>query len=500
MATQDDEAVATAQDEPEAAPAESEKAEEKKKLDLLVEISNTGPCKRHISIEIPHAEIERQFRDSLKEVRKDAAIPGFRPGRAPTGLVQKRYRKELAGQVKSTLLLAAMQQLDEDYKLNSISQPNLDLDAVELPEDGPMKVEFDLEVEPEFELPNYRGLSLKRPVKEITEADINEQLKSFLERYAQEVPKEEGAAELGDLITADLTFHKDGVTFNQAKEIQFRLMPELRFQDGHVPDLAGTLVGARPGDVREAEAKVGSASTDAALRGQDIRITFHVHDLKRLRLPELDEEFFAKIGFDDLVELRDGLRGVLLRRVNFNQTQALRQQIVDMLISQVPFDLPADLVARQEASTLRRHLEEMREAGHSESEIRARRAEIKANTHEQTLRSLKEYFVLAKIAEAEKIEVTEADIEEEIAAIALRSDESPRRVRARVRNEGLVDALSQQILERKTLDFVRGLAQVEDVAMVRDKSVETLDEQASPAAETDAEAPGDEAKNPESEA
>jgi trigger factor len=279
--------------------------------------------------------------------------------------------------------------------------------------------------------------------------------------------------------------------------VQFRLLPELRFQDGNIPDLSA-LVGAKPGDVCEVDAKVGSASQDAAIRGQNIKIVFHVHDLKRLRLPELDCEFLDRIGFDDVADLRRGLEALLRRRFEFAQYQELRRQIVEKLVEKVPFELPPELVARQEETTLRRHIEEMRQGGMSENDIRARRAQIRANAHEQTLLSLKEYFLLAKIAEAEGIKVNDEDIEDEVELIASRTDESPRRVRARIRNEGLVDALSQQILERKTLDRIIELAQVTDVAMAQDKAVETLDEVASPQTEPTSSAAETESQTSES--
>jgi trigger factor len=476
-------------DEPaaaDAATATEDQAEPKRRLELGVDISDAGPCKKHIRVEVPRAEVERQFDETLKELRREAAVPGFRPGRAPRGLVQRRYRKEVAGQVKSTLLMACMEQLDEDHKLNPISQPKLDLDAIELPDDGPMRFEMDVEVRPEFTLPDYKGLILKRPVKEVGEADVDAQVRSFLERYAQLVPKFEGGAELGDLLTADLVFHKDGVRFNEVKELQLRLQPELRFQDGKVPDAAGALVGARPGDVREAEAQIGTSSPDPALRGQTIHVTFHVHDLKRLRLPEMNAEFLETVGFESEAELRAALRGVLERRLKFLQRQALRRQVVDRLLAEAPFDLPADLVTRQERLTLRRQVEEMRQAGLSEGEIRAREAEVRADAHEQTLRSLKEFFLLAKVAEAEDIKVEDDDLEAEIEAIAERAGESARRVRARVEKEGLADSLAEQILERKALDRILDQVTVEDVPMVEEQAVETLDQVASPPAAEEA--------------
>ncbi|GIW87949.1 MAG: trigger factor [Isosphaeraceae bacterium] len=458
----------------------------KRKLDLRVDIKDVGPCRKKLSVEIPTEEVRHKFQETLQELRREAQVPGFRPGRAPRGLVERRFRKEVAGQVKSALLMECMEQLDEDYKLNPIQQPQLDLDAIELAEDGPLKFEVELEVQPDFELPDYKSLVLKRPVKTIRDADIDAQLRAFLERYARLVPKTDGGAELGDYITADLTFHKDGTVLNEVREVSFRFQPELRFQDGHVPGLAEVLRGVKPGQTREAAAQIGSASPDPALRGQTIQVRFQVHDLKRLELPEVNAEFLASIGFDSREELREALRGVLERRAEFLQRQALRRQILDQLIAATPFDLPPELVRRQERSTLRRQVEELRQSGLSDGEIRAREAELRANAHEQTLRSLKEYFLLARIAEAEGIAIDDNDFEDEIAAIAARSDESPRRVRARIEKEGLTEGLLQQILERKTIDRILSLVRVEDVAMTDDQTaVETLDQTAT-GAEPDA--------------
>ncbi len=157
------------------------------------------------------------------------------------------------------------------------------------------------------------------------------------------------------------------------------------------------------------------------------------------------------------------------------------------LVNETPFDLPADLVSKQEKATLRRLALDLRQGGLSDSDIRAREAELRANAHELTLQSLKEFFVLAKIAEAEDIKVEDSDMEDEIEAIAARTEESPRRVRARVEKEGLADALASQILERKTIDRILEFVKLEEVPLVEDKAVETLDQAATTAPEGSAE-------------
>ena len=345
------------------------KANRPVKLGLDVRITDVGPCKKHLKVTIARSEIERQFDESFGNMKREAAVPGFRPGRAPRQLVEKRFRKQVAEQVKSSLLMASLEQLDEEYKLNLISEPHLDLAAIELPDEGPMLFEMDVEVRPEFSLPAYKALSVKLPVKTITDADVDAQTKTYLERYAQMVPKLEGGAEIGDFVTADIRFHRDEQVLNESKEVQFRLQPELRFQDGSVPNVGETLLGIRPGESREAAARIGSGSADSSLRGQAVQVTFQVNDLKQLRLPEVNTGFLASIGFETQDQLRQALRELLERRLATQQRQAIRKEVLDQFLAETPFDLPADLVARQERSTIRRMAMELRQGGLSDNEI-----------------------------------------------------------------------------------------------------------------------------------
>ena len=418
---------------------------------------------------------------------KDAIVPGFRPGRAPRQLVEKRFRKQVAGQVKSTLLMACLEQLDEEHKLNPISQPELDVEAIELPEDGPMTFEMDVEVRPDFPLPAYKALTLQSPVKTIGDADIDAQVKAFQERYAQLVPKFEGAAEVGDYVhRRPGLFHLDGKTYNEAKEIQFRLQSELRFQDGTVPGLDKALVGVKPGDSRVADAQIGSSSPDPALRGKTIQITFNVLDLKTLRLPRNStrnssprpdsmtcptSETPSRASWSGVTSTRDGRPSATSSWASWSRKP--------------PSTSRPTSSSRQEKATLRRLALDLRQGGLSDSGIRAREAELRANAHESTLKSLKEFFVLAKIAEAEDIKVEDEDMEVEIEAIADRTEETVRRVRARVEKEGLADAMASQILERKTIDRILEYVKLEEIPMVEDKAVETLDQAATTAPEVE---------------
>ena len=166
-----------------------------------------------------------------------------------------------------------------------------------------------------------------------------------------------------------------------------------------------------------------------------------VNDLKQVRLPEITPAFLESIGFDSLDELREAVSEALKRRLETEQRMAVRRQVLDALIAQTPFDLPPDLVSRQEKSTISRLVMELRQEGFTDNDIKAREAEIRANAHEMTLRSLKEFFILAKDADSQGIKVEDEDLELEIEALAARTDESVRRIRARAEKEGLGESL-----------------------------------------------------------
>lgn len=450
-----------------------------RKVNYSADITDVGPCRKKIHVTIPQSEIEVQLEDSLGDLRKEAQVPGFRPGRVPRVLIQRRFKKEVGDRVKSSLMMSSLEQIEKDHKLNLISQPQIDFSQIELPDSGPMTFELEIEVRPTFESPSLDNMVVKRPVRELSDADVDRQYKSFLERYADVVPKD-GEAQLGDLISADLVFSRDGSEVNTASDIQFRVQPELRFQDGRVPDCGKALEGVKAGESRTTKAKVGTSSADPNLRGQEIDVTFHVKDVKFLRLPEVDDLFLARIGFDSEEELKSALKEVLQNRLESNQRQSVRNDLMNQLIDAVPFELPRDLVNRQTRDTLRKRVMDLRESGLSEAQIRASESELRANAYESTVRGLKEYFILDKIASDNDLKVEQEDIDLEIARIADREDSTPRRVRARLERENSMDFLAIQIIENKTIDFILDKVKIEDFTMDDESEVETLDETATP--------------------
>ena len=139
-------------------------------------IEELGPTRVRMAIEVPWGDLDHAFGEVYKELGKQVRVPGFRPGKAPRKIIERKFAKEIAGEVKNEVLMASLEQLAEENMLSPLSPPELDPGAVVIPESGPMVYEFDIEVRPEFDLPDYKGLKLRRPTHAFTDAEVEIQL------------------------------------------------------------------------------------------------------------------------------------------------------------------------------------------------------------------------------------------------------------------------------------------------------------------------------------
>jgi len=435
--------------------AEDEQAgDEPERMDLTIEIQKRGACERHVIVTVSREDIDRYYDDEFSELVKTAVVPGFRTGHAPRKLIEARFRKDVGDSVKGKLLMAAIEQVNKDEALSPISEPDLDVAAVKLPESGPLTFEYDVEVRPEFDLPQWKGLSIKKPVHEITEADVDRRLESLLARHGRLVPYD-GPAEMGDYISVHLTF-KDGETvLSSAEEEVLRIRPVLSFRDGRIKDFGKRMQGVKAGETREGKATLTDDAPNVALRGKEVTAVFEVLEVKRLEMPELTPEFLRVVGgFDSEEELREAVRDHLARQLEYEQHQRAREQITAALTVAADWELPAGLLKRQSHRELQRAVLELQRSGFSEEEIRAHENMLRQNSRSATARALKEHFILERIAEVEGITVEEADFDAEIELIARQTDESARRVRARIEKTGMWDALANQIVERKVIERI----------------------------------------------
>ena len=457
--------------------AVAEAEEEEFRLSLDVGITDSGPCKKHVSVTVPRSDIDHILDEVVNEMGESADVPGFRAGHVPKKLLKKRFKKELGNEVKQKILMGSLEQISEDNKLDPINEPNLDVENIEIPDEGDFEFEFDVEVRPDFELPDYSKLKITRPVRDITEESVDSYLGEFLSQYGKHEIVD-GAAEKGDFVTVMVEFTHDGKPLREIDEMTAQLKSTLRFQDAEIPGFDELMAGAKAGDLRETDIAVSQEAETLEMRGETVHAKLNVKEVRRLDLPEINKEFLEKIGVETEEELRLEINNILERQVTYEQRQSTRSQVLDKITESADWKLPEDLVMKQVENALHREILEMQQAGFTTQEIQARENELRQQSVTTTRQALKEHFVLDKIAEKENIDVLPADIEKEIQMMAMQRGESPRRLRARLTKSGVIENLEAQIRERKAVDAILDSAEFEDVEMKQstDADVEAVNQ------------------------
>ena len=273
----------------------------------------------------------------------------------------------------------------------------------------------------------------------------------------------DGPAEANDFVVAAVEFTKDGAPFRKISSIELQLKPIIRFRDAEIQGFDQLMAGAVAGTEKQVEVTISSEAEQVEMRGEKLTATIIVAEVQRQKTPDLNPAFFERIGYHDLDAVKDEVRGMLERQSVYEQRQSVRRQVIEKITESATWELPEQLVRKQTENALRREVLEMEQAGFTSQQIMARENQLRQNAITTTRQALKEHFVLDKIAENEKIEVTPVDIDSEIQMMAIQRGENPRRVRARLMKSGVIENLEAQIRERKAVDVILKSAVFEDV-------------------------------------
>ncbi|MCA9084947.1 MAG: trigger factor [Planctomycetaceae bacterium] len=439
-----------------------EEAPVEQKLNLVVEIKNIGPCRKHVSVTVPEADIQTLREESLDEFSLQAQVPGFRVGHAPRPLLEKRFRSELADQVKQKVLLQSLEQMSDNNDIDPINQPDIDIENLEIPDSGDFRYEFDVEVRPEFEIPDYKGFTIDRPSGEISDDEFQAFRQQFIESYGSP-EKVDRAAASGDTVVCDLTFRHKGEEIREARGVSLRLRPSLRFQDAVLEGFDKLMEGVSAGQSKTGELKISLSSSVVEMRDETVEVTFEVREVRQHVLPTLDKEFLEQFNCETEADLDEEIRSAMKRQVEFHQRQTAREQVLEKITESADWDLPESLVERQTENALRREVLEMAQAGFTREQVAARENQIRQNAIESTRQALKEHFVLDRIATKENIECEQSDIEAELLMMSFQNGEPLRRIRARMVKSGMIENLEAQLRERKAIDFILQHASFNDV-------------------------------------
>jgi trigger factor len=355
----------------------------------------------------------------------------------------------------------SLQQVTEGDHFSAISEPEFDFDAIELPSVGDFKYEFLIEVRPDFETPEWKGLELTNPVCEITDQHVDDHLARTLTRF---MPGEavDGDCQLGDIVTLNASFHKDDRQLAFFDEEAVPVRKKLSFGDGVVEDFAGLIVGKREGDKFSTTLTISDSAASESLRGEEVEAEFEIFEVRRIEVDEISPAMLDSLGFESTEDLRSFVKNELQKQFEYHQHQSLRKQIVDILTAGADWELPESLVRRQTNRELQRLMLELQRNGFNQEQINSYLNASRLNARESTVAALREHFVLEKIAEDLEVEPTPEDYDREIELIAEQSDSSPRKVRARLEKSGQMDAIRNQIIERRVIEQIAAVGKLTD--------------------------------------
>jgi trigger factor len=444
-------------------------AAEEKKDDLpqaVITISDAGAARKKIKMEVPAARIAAKLEESFKELAHDAVIQGFRRGRAPRRLIEKRFGGDIRNTVKQQVIAEAYQKALEDNKLEVLGDPDTDLSKFEMKDGMPLEVEVEVEVAPEFELPSIEKIAVKKPKLEATEERLSLAVENLQKYFGQWHDTTDGAKDR-DTVTADVKVisTSDNETVAEQAAVGFPVtMPEGTNIAGiKFDNLADKLKGAKVGDKIEIDGTLPEDHPDERHRSKAVKIELTVKGVKGQDLPEVNKEFAEMLGFESVDELKGDLKERLVTQLEQEVKGALAQQVYRYLLSNTNLELPAKLSARQMGTVLRRRATELMQKGVPEAEIVQQIDALRISSAQQAAVDLRLFFIMSKLAEQFDIDVTEEEVNSRVAAIAMQYGRRPEKLRHQMESSGQLEQLHLQIRDGKVVDKLVEMGEVVEI-------------------------------------
>ena len=265
-------------------------------LKNTVTIEEAGPCKKRVTVEIPEEAIRNATDEQYETLRKEAMVPGFRKGRAPRRLLEKRFGKETTEQIKLKLIADASDTAIKDNELDILGDPNIDFEKIELPETGALKFDFEVEVRPDFDLPQLEGIVVEKRKLEVTDEQLDEEIERLRKWQGVWTPREEGEIELEDRITADVVLKVEDVEEEEKLDnIEIYVRPNSFVGAIPVEKLDEILIGAKSGDTRQMIVDVPKTYFREDYRGKKVDVQITINDIKIIVWEKLRKCFSATV-------------------------------------------------------------------------------------------------------------------------------------------------------------------------------------------------------------
>ncbi|MBN4071806.1 trigger factor [bacterium AH-315-F18] len=426
---------------------------------MNVTIEEVGPCKKKLKIEVDQERIQEEMDKGYRELSSTAVISGFRRGRVPRRLLEKRFGQQLQEEIRDNLLEEALREAVEENDLQPLGKAKFE--NVEFDPETKLSYEAILDVRPVFELGDYKGIEITR--EDVSEADytgdrVTEVIDNMRQSRAELVLKE-GTATADDFLACSVRIGEGDAILHEQESATIRIS-EGSVLGLPVPDLAEKAKGAKEEDTLQFQVELPEGFPNAEFAGKTVPMTLEVLDVLEMELPELTDAFAKEFDFDSLDEMREEVSVNLKSAKEEERESALRQSVVDKVVDQIKFELPEDLILHELQNFLERRRMQLLYSGTDEAEVASTLAEEEGKSREDIVGSLKAFFILDDIAKVEKVFVLESDVDDHIKTLAAREQVSVTQKRQDLEQRDLLSQLRLQIKEDKVRQFLLDNAKV----------------------------------------
>ncbi|HEY6121649.1 MAG TPA: trigger factor [Pyrinomonadaceae bacterium] len=432
---------------------------------MKTELTDLSPTRKEITIEIEPAIVRQTYDRISDRYAKLANVPGFRRGHAPRGVVRTRFKSEIRGEVLRELVPDAVNEAIDKHELTAVGQPNVDLGDAEKSEqfgDQPISLKVDVEVLPKVDLGNYKGIAASRSVRPVTDQDVDQVITGLREASASLQPVEDRGAQLGDTVSAD--FVGKFLDKPEDEDIDVKDVEVVLGGEGVQQEFTDNLLAGKADDEKTFTVDYPADFTSEALAGRKVEYSARVNAVRVKELPELDDEWASSLGeeIDSIATLRTKIRQDLELRAKAEADQRVRRDVLRSLLDTHQFEVPETLVKHQTTTRFQELVRDMMNRGvdprNEALDWKRAQEELATQAQEDVRASL----LLELIADAEQIDVSDQEIDEEINQIAAATRQPLERVHATLTKEGGKRSIANRLRNRKALDLLIQNARVND--------------------------------------
>jgi len=421
-----------------------------------VSVENLAPCKKLVRVELDATAVNTAFDAVTKDYQKQAALPGFRPGKAPLPMVVKKYDAEIKDEAKRKLIGDAYRKAIDEQKLQVVGYP--DIEEVQFGRGQSLQFTATIETAPDFQLPEYKGLPATLETKSVTDADVERALDLLRGQHANYNTVARPLAS-GDIAVVNYTGTCEGKVITELAPTAKGLTEQKNFwvettEGKFIPDFAEQLIGASARDKRTVNVEFPADFVTKELQGKKGVYEVELVEVKEKSLPTLDDELAKKFGAENLDALKVGVRADLENELKYSRSKNLRGQLVRALLGKVNFDLPESAVANETRNVVYDLVRQNTQRGIARELIENQKDEIYAMAAGNAKERVKLAFVVGRIAEQEKIQASQEDVIKRAQQLAMMYQTPFEQFIKDLQKRNGVNELYEQVLHEKVLELL----------------------------------------------